>query len=317
MLKTICFLFATTALSAQSYELLWQDNRVCFVNADTKEPIDQACFDQAEEFCGWMGMLRKGDRYGLYDLDRGKIYCCEYDKIDNFDDVGYEGMKGFVYQKGKVGLLGIRNEDGKLEAFLPCEYDKIDQHNDYPHCYTIEKGGLFGVYNAEVGRIVVPLSFKKGFTYDVAETALIVYDKKQAAIYNMDGKVVLPMQKMEVSTNNTAGLYEIKIGKTNGLFDVLRGRWAVEPIEGFVYDSRLLDRYYPVWDKHGLDITLVDGETGKPLLPIAEYRMQTSLTADRYILIQSNGKWGAYDLQTNKIVVECTYTDEADVIGQW
>jgi hypothetical protein len=324
------FILSAVLLSAQKYTIEYsEDNgdKAAIKDTESGKLISPYQYDEIEMLNNWLGVMRMKKKYGLIDLNKGKIYCCDYDEVKEFDDDSYEGMKGVVKIGKKYGLVGI---DSALNVFLPTAYNRIEKNEDISDLYIISKKSKFGIYSFHEKKVVVPCNMKSFPFIDTygeyiehkdVNTHLqrygyyIVYSKKdKSALYDTDFTTLLqPVYNSIEQTKST--VFEVRIGKKVGLYDASIKRFLVEPVEGDIIGELVLNQYLNISVKNGKKWTetYIDTNNGKPILPL-DYEVMTFFKEQKLAIIKKGGKYGIYDFEQQKIVVDCKYGNEDEIL---
>lgn len=307
LLSIISWSFSTAY--AQNYDIEYEESGIKLAIKDLKtgKLISKFIFDEVEIF-EHHGIIRRGKKYGLFDVDSGKIYPCKYEQIGEFDSLNSTGQKAIVKKNGKEGVMALSKENG-LETILPFKYNRIEIEFSYPfhYFYILQKGKKYGVYNIKTRRQALPFWVKERSEIDIQGNYIVVRQKGKYGLYSSDARELLPAKYSSINLLCAGSdVFEVYEGEKYGFYDGRIEKLLVEPIEGNLTSSEIDDRFYSLYYE-GIQ-TYIDINTGKPVLSL-DYNFSGELNKKRYMTVEYKGKIGIYDFEELKLIVQCTYKD--------
>jgi hypothetical protein len=309
----ICLLIFCVRLSAQNFGIEYDSSETKIAIKDLKSAKLVSDFIYTDiEILDNLGIIKVDKKYGLFDVNTGKTYCCEYDMIEEFDELNYAGVKGVVRKNGKKGLLGLSKETTNLDIILPFEYKKIELSADLDYLYILQKGKKYGIFNLKNRKFMIPCNIDGYPSLEIYNNYIVVRKKKEKyGLYSIDGEVLLkPTYKAIYGLCTGVDVFEVKVGKKSCIYDGISKKFLVEPIEGTLELSEISDRFYSLYHKRMQ--TYIDTQSGKPVLPLT-YNFMFGLNKDRYTVVEKKGKFGIFDFTSLKLVVDCAYNTEEEI----
>jgi len=291
---------------AQKYDIEYDSvgTKVAIKDLQSGKLLSGYIYDNVE-IKNHLGIIKKGEKYGLFDINNGKIYGCEYDRIDDFDSLHYSGQKGIVKKKGKEGIVGLSNDKG-LEIILPFKYKSIetDYHTNY--LFVLRKGNKYVVFNIKT-REVLPFWVKEPSAIRIQGNYIVINEKDKVGLFSSDGKKLLPAKYTSINLICTgSSILQVYEGEKAWFYDARIEKLLVEPIEENWEAIEVYNRFYSLYYE-GIQ-TFIDDHTGKPVLTL-EYNFTGKLNKERYMPVEFKGKFGVFDFKDVKLIVQCIYTD--------
>lgn len=218
----------------------------------------------------------------------------QYDEVGEFDSAGYAvvGKETDADASENYMVYGLINRDG--EEILPCEYASIDSSVDHYGYRRISK-----------------LPYPFGYT------------EEYVGVISPDGNIMISEDYPVISNIDGSGYYIAKEAETN-MWGIVNENfaWIQEPDYSWISSIRddngdvvevdgsyMLAAGYDFQESHGAGIINMYGET---IVPMEYYDIIPSLKGGKVVVIDSDGYYGAIDLQGN-IAVPCEYIDIEDV----
>ena len=193
-----------------------------------------------------LAVAEKGGAYGLINLELKEVLPCQYSSITT---------SGSLYLLKKDGKFGYANMQGKI--IVPCEFEETKSSHGYLMCkkndlwgiYTqdfeeiypcqfsrayfenidntlvlfAQEKGLWGVFDFETGKQLLPFSFGDIEHLQFANKAcfLVKRDNKKG-LYTSQGVLLLPCEFSDIKSTTINNTQIIETQKDNfvGLFDV-------------------------------------------------------------------------------------------------
>jgi len=304
------FLLILTKSIAQKYDFEYDSvgTKVAIKDVQSGKLISNYLYDDVEIY-DQVGIVRLGKKYGIFDVNTAKTYCCDFDLIDEFDDLHYKGVKAIVKSRGKYGLIGLSKEIANLDIILPIKYKRIALSYDCNFLYLFQKGKKYGIFNLKNRKFVVPCIIESLSGVDLINDLLVIKNNKgKFGIYNLEAKeLLIPKYESIALIDTSAHVFEVRLGKKSSIYDAKIEKFLVEPIEGILEINNFDNRFYMLRDEYRLNF--VDTKTGKPLLA-KDYNFSGWLNKNRYMSVEYKGKYGIFDFKELKLVVNCKYDDE-------
>jgi hypothetical protein len=300
-----------TELIAQKYDFEYDSvgAKVAIKDVQSGKLLSGYIYDDVD-FRDHLGIIRKGKKYGLFNINNGKIYGCDYDRIDDFDSLHYSGQKGVVKKKGKEGIIGLSNDKG-LEIILPLKYKSVETSYHTKYLFVLRKGNKYGVFNIKT-RKILPFWVKEPSAIGIQGNYIVINEQEKFGLLSSDGKELLPTKYSSISLICLGSdVFQVYEGEKAWFYDARIEKLLVEPIEENWEAIEIYNRFYTLYYE-GVQ-TFIDDLTGKPVLPL-EYNFTGELNKERYMQVKYKGKYGIYDFKELKLIVPCIYTDEDKLI---
>lgn len=310
----VCFLIFCAKIGAQKFGIEYDssETKIAIKDLQSGKLVSDFIYHDIE-IMDLLGIINDGKKYGLFDVNSGKVYCCEYDMIEEFDSINYSGVKGVVRKNGKKGLVGLSKETAKLEIILPLEYKNIELSADLDYLYIVRKGKKYGLFNLKSRKFIIPCTIDGFPTIETFNNYMVVRKKKEKyGLFDLNGRMLLkPKYKAIYALCTGADVFEVREGKKSSIYDGRIEKFLVEPIDGSLELSEIDDRFYSLFYKRMQ--TYIDTQTGKPVLPLA-YNFMGILYKSRYMSVEYKGKFGVYDFKDLKLIVLCSFDTEEELI---
>lgn len=196
-----------------------KQNKEIYTNYDSVEPLENYDSNGNAWYESDILKVKKGEKYGLIDIDGKQILSLEYDKIETL-----KGLENsiLVTKDKKVGLV---NKSGA--TIINTEYSKIEKFDsDYKKGYiTIDENKKYGLVSYAGSKILENKYEKIDAIY--GENYFVIQENGKQTVINSSGKKVLEDGYDRISQINSDGVVFIK-GKEYGFMDY-DGKVKIEP----------------------------------------------------------------------------------------
>lgn len=201
--------------------------------------------------------VNEDGKFGIININNDVLLDFEYDHISN----AYKTNDYFKINKyNKVGLVATAD----VGIVIPMEYDGIEYaDNELVVAFKDGQMGLIDLRN----RVVVPFIYDYIMYND---DGFIVFKDELQGFLNKEGKVILPLKHVKLEVNNgfiTAVITDENDEKKYAVYDI-NGKVIVPPIYDYI-DYHATDKYILI--RKGWYTYLIDKTTGEQVLENSKF----------------------------------------------
>lgn len=239
--------------------------------------------------------LKKGGKYGFYDLKGDLVIPFYFDKVGSFR----YGL-ATAELNGKWGFIDVKGN-----WVIRPEYDQAYDFNNEGHA-RVARGKRMGVIN-RAGGILIPFSYT--FIYPQSEGTFLVEDSLHYGFIDSTGAVMIPLtfEKQVLHTTFTGFHHGVAPGYRAGKAGLIdkKGKFVIP----FDYES-----IEPLSGEEGLYIARKKGKyglidkKGKTVIPFSYERFSMLVQGSAEVCKEADGMCGVINKQ-KKVIVPLIYDD--------